>query len=204
MTIRYVDPWQNVYWFLHERNTHTNIWTFSGVVFRVKLSRSQLKDWKVGDKISIAKCACVIEEMTNEEIDSEVAKFFSIESSNASTDLNECKTLWKRLTLEQKKEYATDLNEIVFRESLGIEYTKIEDLEKDTYGLTLNAPPRQRAKAFLKLIKLPQERISVAKKRMSFCSNCNKTADVSTGGSHEDCHFVFGRRGWRQLGAYDG
>ncbi len=41
--------------------------------------------------------------------------------------------------------------------------------------------------------------------KFRFCENCNKKVNVDlNGGSHENCDFVYGRRGWRQLGAYDG
>jgi hypothetical protein len=35
------------------------------------------------------------------------------------------------------------------------------------------------------------------------CDGCGKVVDVSEGGAHEGCGWVYGRRGWRQLGAYD-
>ena len=42
-------------------------------------------------------------------------------------------------------------------------------------------------------------------RRFLQCENCNKTVDVNEdSGHHLGCDFVYGRRGWRQLGAYDG
>ena len=35
------------------------------------------------------------------------------------------------------------------------------------------------------------------------CVNCGKMVDITDGSSHDGCDFIWGRRGWRQLGAYD-
>lgn len=41
--------------------------------------------------------------------------------------------------------------------------------------------------------------------RIFKCENCGKMVDVDGETSvHSGCDFVWGRRGWRQLGAYDG
>lgn len=43
--------------------------------------------------------------------------------------------------------------------------------------------------------------------KLSKCEGCGKMIDISGGagtGGHEGCQWVYGRRGWRQLGAYDG
>ncbi len=40
------------------------------------------------------------------------------------------------------------------------------------------------------------------KPKTSMCDGCGRI--VSEEGSHENCDWVYGRRGWRQLGAYDG
>lgn len=37
------------------------------------------------------------------------------------------------------------------------------------------------------------------------CDNCGEIAEVTgLGGAHSGCDYVYGRRGWRQLGVYDG
>ncbi len=37
------------------------------------------------------------------------------------------------------------------------------------------------------------------------CDNCKKKVDIElNGGKHDNCDFIYGRRGWRQLGVYDG
>jgi hypothetical protein len=37
------------------------------------------------------------------------------------------------------------------------------------------------------------------------CENCKGLVDITDESGHKDgCDFVWGRRGWRQLGVYDG
>lgn len=46
--------------------------------------------------------------------------------------------------------------------------------------------------------------LKVTEKKYSVCDGCGRSVDISNGGGHEFCSYVWGRRGWRQLGAYDG
>lgn len=43
-------------------------------------------------------------------------------------------------------------------------------------------------------------------KNMSVCPNCGGRVNIKTNEGHKykECDHVWGRRGWRQLGAYDG
>lgn len=48
-----------------------------------------------------------------------------------------------------------------------------------------------------------QSEISSA--RYKKCENCGKLVDIDNNAGHFDiCDYVYGRRGWRQLGIYDG
>lgn len=67
---------------------------------------------------------------------------------NYSEDLNEINRIWRtKLDINQKKKYKGYLNEIVFREIIGMNYISIEDLQDDVYGFFENASARQRAQA---------------------------------------------------------
>lgn len=46
--------------------------------------------------------------------------------------------------------------------------------------------------------------LKVTEKKYSICDGCGQSVNTSNGGGHEFCSYVWGRRGWRQLGAYDG
>lgn len=67
-------------------------------------------------------------------------------------DLNTVNSAWRKLTPEQKRKYKEILSEVVFRESLGMEYVSLEDLETDVYGITMNASARQRSRALIELL----------------------------------------------------
>lgn len=42
-------------------------------------------------------------------------------------------------------------------------------------------------------------------RRIKSCENCGRPVDIETEAGHRaGCDFVWGRRGWRQLGSYDG
>ena len=67
---------------------------------------------------------------------------------NYTENLNEIHRIWRtKLDINQKKKYKGYLEEIVFRESFGMEYVPIEDLEDDVYGFFQNATARQRTQA---------------------------------------------------------
>jgi hypothetical protein len=41
--------------------------------------------------------------------------------------------------------------------------------------------------------------------QLKVCENCKREVNISTDSGHEEnCDFVWSKRGWRQLGAYDG
>jgi hypothetical protein len=41
--------------------------------------------------------------------------------------------------------------------------------------------------------------------QIKVCENCGEKVNIrKDGGHHAKCDFVYGRRGWRQLGTYDG
>jgi len=42
------------------------------------------------------------------------------------------------------------------------------------------------------------------KSNIKICDNCGYSVDITTNKGHKPyCQFIFGRRGWRQLGIYD-
>lgn len=40
-------------------------------------------------------------------------------------------------------------------------------------------------------------------KKLTYCERCGKSVD-KTDSKHDSCDWVYGFRGWRQLGVYDG
>ena len=46
---------------------------------------------------------------------------------------------------------------------------------------------------------------SIANPIFKNCDNCGEKVEITgLGGAHSGCDYVYGRRGWRQLGVYDG
>jgi hypothetical protein len=89
--------------------------------------------------------------MTNDELNETVAILFCLSDiPDAATDLNVVRSLWKsKLSPSRKRTYKKILREIVFRESIGMDYMSHTEIESDVYGLTENASPRQRTKALI-------------------------------------------------------
>lgn len=149
--------------------------------------------------------------MTNKDINDELADLIGLVADYAD-DLNLLNSCWKKLTPDQKRIYRENLREIVFQESLGMQYVPLSEIENDVYGICENASARTRARAMIATLSLPktfiphEECISAGNPNRRFlrCENCNKVVDVNEDSHHEGCDFVYGRRGWRQLGAYDG
>ena len=47
--------------------------------------------------------------------------------------------------------------------------------------------------------------LNLTGKNIKVCENCKKSVNIDDETGHdENCKFVYGRRGWRQLGEYDG
>lgn len=68
MIYKYVDPFQNVYWFREDpEHLPTDIYRHYGIILKIRpgFSENIHKQWEVGCSIAVSKSVCAVEEDPN-------------------------------------------------------------------------------------------------------------------------------------------